>query len=262
MEIPVPDMLDEEGGEPALTSPQRSVDPAGFVAARDLVERLRTAVDRPELWLMFVRTAQGYMQSEIADELEMSQAAVSSAMRRVRHRFHRKLIESVAAEISTAEPSIRDRSASDSQRSSERHSPREQSDVWQALGCSHVTTVADAGKLLAAIEECRLRYEDSHRFPALHRPVPGLRRNLLDLILDGPDDMPDEPQMRKVWLENRARVCRDVVAAMKSAVPSFDHRAVTGRRSAAALRELYRLLVVVKESKMISASECPYNAAD
>jgi hypothetical protein len=60
-------------------------------------------------------------------------------------------------------------------------------------------------KVIACIDTCRSYYEHP-RFAQLYRPIPGLPRNRLDIILGGPADTVVGD--RKAWQENGARdVC-------------------------------------------------------
>jgi DNA-directed RNA polymerase specialized sigma24 family protein len=68
-------------------APRPSPDPQVQAVDRTEIERLLSVDMSPKDKIMFIRTAQGFSQKEIADELGMSERAVSSKMRRNRKRI-------------------------------------------------------------------------------------------------------------------------------------------------------------------------------
>jgi hypothetical protein len=66
---------------------------------------------------------------------------------------------------------------------------------------------ADIPAIIDRIDRFRERYENP-RFSQLYRPIPGLLRNRLDVILDGPHDVIIGTP--KTWQENGARVAREL----------------------------------------------------
>lgn len=111
----------------------------------------------------------------------------------------------------------------------------------QAWGVSDIRHVL---KMRRCIDDFRDYYENG-RFSQLYRPIPGLARNRLDIILDGPHDAIIGD--RKTWMENGARVCRDVLKELKKIVPELtrpDGRDST-RDAQKQLCRLYRNLRII-----------------
>jgi hypothetical protein len=79
----------------------------------------------------------------------------------------------------------------------------------------------------------------------LHRPIPGLIRNRLDVILDGPHDV--TIGTAKTWQENGARVARELRTELQKYFPdvtrpdNFDKKT----RSVKALTGFYRDLKII-----------------
>jgi hypothetical protein len=128
---------------------------------------------------------------------------------------------------------------------------RPQPGITNHLACS--TTVLQAkvlswgipldavSKARQLIDSCRKNYNNT-RFPALYRPINGQNLNRLDILLE-------EPELtapgHKKWMENGARVTRDVMKKLSLEFPDLcrpDGRGKT-KNAQLALRELYRALV-------------------
>lgn len=75
--------------------------------------------------------------------------------------------------------------------------------LWSDVQAWGVDDIRDVPKLLKCIDGFRNHYE-SERFSQLYRPIHGLPRNRLDIILDGPHDVIIGDS--KTWTENGARV--------------------------------------------------------
>jgi hypothetical protein len=117
--------------------------------------------------------------------------------------------------------------------------------LWRDVQAWGVTEIHDVPRLRKRIDDCRDHYE-SGRFSQLYRPISEVPRNRLDIILDGPDDQ--VVGNRKTWMENGARVCRNVVKELNELVPGL---ARPGRRSNTKdaqkqLRRLYRNLRIIE----------------
>jgi hypothetical protein len=90
--------------------------------------------------------------------------------------------------------------------------------LWCDVQAWGVTDMQHVPKLRRCIDDFRNHYENE-RFSQLHRPIPGLARNRLDIILDGPHDVVIGD--RKTWMENGARVCRDMLKELRKIVPGL-----------------------------------------
>jgi hypothetical protein len=90
--------------------------------------------------------------------------------------------------------------------------------LWCDVQIWGVTDMRHVPKLRKCIDDFRNHYENE-RFSQLYRPIPSLARNRLDIILDGPRDAVIGD--RKTWMENGARVCRDVLKELKKIVPKL-----------------------------------------
>jgi RNA polymerase sigma factor (sigma-70 family) len=90
--------------------------------------------------------------------------------------------------------------------------------LWCDVQAWGVDDMQQVPKLRRCIDDFRNHYENE-RFSQLYRPIPGLARNRLDIILDGPHDVVIGG--RKTWMENGARVCRDVLKELKKIVPGL-----------------------------------------
>jgi hypothetical protein len=102
----------------------------------------------------------------------------------------------------------------------------------------------DIQAVLDHIDRFREHYENP-RFSQLYRPIPGLLRNRLDIILDGPHDV--VVGTAKTWQENGARVVREVRSELQKFFPEIarpgdlDNK----RHSVRALTEFYRDLKII-----------------
>jgi hypothetical protein len=117
--------------------------------------------------------------------------------------------------------------------------------IWRDVQAWGVTDIQDVPRLRKCIDDYRDQYE-SMRFSQLYRPISDINRNRLDIILDGPDD--SVVGSRKTWMENGARVCRNVMKELKKIVPEL---ARPGRRdntkdAQKQLRRLYRNLRIIE----------------
>ncbi|HEV7453506.1 MAG TPA: hypothetical protein VGO16_19445 [Pseudonocardiaceae bacterium] len=116
--------------------------------------------------------------------------------------------------------------------------------LWRDVQAWGVTDIRDVPKLRKCIDDFRDHYE-SKRFSQLHRPINDISRNRLDIILDGPDG--EFTGDRKTWMENGARVCRDVEKELKKIVPELTRPG--GRKNTKnaqkLLRRLYRNLRII-----------------
>lgn len=90
--------------------------------------------------------------------------------------------------------------------------------LWRDVQTWGVTDMHTVPKLRRCIDDFRGYYENK-RFTALHRPIKNLERNMLDIILDGPHDVVVGDS--KTWMENGARVWRDVAKELKVIVPGL-----------------------------------------
>lgn len=117
--------------------------------------------------------------------------------------------------------------------------------LWCDIQAWEVADMREVPKLRKCIDDFRDHYE-SKRFPQLYRPIHGLPRNRLDIILDGPHDVVIGDQ--KTWMENGARVWRDVEKELKKIVPDLNRPG--GRDSTKdaqkQLRRLYRNLRIIE----------------
>jgi len=108
-----------------------------------------------------------------------------------------------------------------------------------------VTDIHDVPRLRKCIDDCRDHYESS-RFSQLYRPISEVPRNRLDIILDGPEGQ--VVGNRKTWMENGARVCRNVIKELNKVVPALTR---PGGRKATKdaqkqLRRLYRNVRIIE----------------
>jgi hypothetical protein len=88
-----------------------------------------------------------------------------------------------------------------------------------------------------ALEDRRIEVANNTRAKAIRRPIAGLERTALDLILDG--DWQEYTELKtKTNQENLARAAREAVLAIRAHVPEAA-RPVRG--GGAALRDLHRL---------------------
>ena len=117
--------------------------------------------------------------------------------------------------------------------------------LWRDVQAWGVTDIKDVPKLRKRIDDFRDHYENK-RFSQLYRPIKNLSRNRLDIILDGPHD--GHTGTKKTWMENGARVCRDVENELRKIVPELARPG--GRNSTkdaqAQLRRLYRNLRIIE----------------
>ncbi|WP_226366980.1 hypothetical protein [Pseudonocardia sp. ICBG162] len=114
-------------------------------------------------------------------------------------------------------------------------------------------STTDAAGVLAAINNYRQVIESNPRRAGRHRPIANVRRNRLDLILDGPPEHLKSPEAwqtavganRKAWQEADAEVWRDVYGAIRKLYTGVQHpnRGHTG--AVQGLRELYNDLRIV-----------------
>jgi hypothetical protein len=118
--------------------------------------------------------------------------------------------------------------------------------LWRDIQTWGVRDIQDVPKLRKCIDNFRNHYEDQ-RFSQLYRPIPGFARNRLDIILDGPHDAIIGD--RKTWMENGARVCRDVLKEIKTIVPGLARAAGRDNTKDAQkqLRRFYRNVRILDE---------------
>jgi RNA polymerase sigma factor (sigma-70 family) len=118
----------------------------------------------------------------------------------------------------------------------------------QTWGISEISIVPELRK---CIDSCRHHYEDG-RFRQLHRPISGLSRNRLDIILDGPCDVVVGNQ--KTWMENGARVWRHVEKELRKIDSNFRRPVGDGnkRNAQEQLREFYFTLRTVESYMRLS----------
>ena len=117
--------------------------------------------------------------------------------------------------------------------------------LWRDVQAWGVADLHDVPKLRKCIDDCREHYENS-RFSQLYRPISAIPQNRLDIILDGPDDQ--VIGSRKTWMENGARVCRNVMGELNKITPKLTRPG--GRNntkdSQKQLRRLYRNLRIIE----------------
>jgi hypothetical protein len=103
---------------------------------------------------------------------------------------------------------------------------------------------ADIPAILDHIDRFRDHYEDE-RFSQLHRPIPGLLRNRLDIILDGPHDVIIGTS--KTWQENGARVARELRTELQKFFPGIARPGNLDKKkdSVKALAGFYRDLKII-----------------
>ena len=108
-----------------------------------------------------------------------------------------------------------------------------------------VTDIQDVPRLRKSIDNFRDYYEDK-RFSQLYRPISNNPQNRLDIILDGPDG--EVAGNRTTWMENGARVCRNVVEGLKKVVPELTRPRGRNNTKGAQkeLRRLYRNLRIIE----------------
>lgn len=104
----------------------------------------------------------------------------------------------------------------------------------------------DIPMVLDCINGFRDHYEDE-RFSQLYRPIPGLLRNRLDIILDGPQDV--IIGTAKTWQDNGARVIRELRSELNKLFPGITRPGNADRKkdSVKALIELYRDLRIIEK---------------
>jgi hypothetical protein len=119
--------------------------------------------------------------------------------------------------------------------------------LWRDVQAWGVTDIRDVPKLRKCIDNFRSHYE-SPRFSQLYRPIKSIARNRLDIILDGPDN--EVTGTSKTWMENGARVCRNVENELKRTVPGLARPGGCGNTKDAQkqLRRLYRNLRIIESS--------------
>lgn len=117
--------------------------------------------------------------------------------------------------------------------------------LWCDVQAWGVTDIKDVPKLRKCIDGFREHYE-SKRFSQLYRPFKNIPRNRLDIILDGPSN--GITGTSKTWMENGARVCRDVERELKKIVPELTRPGGRGNTKDAQkqLHRLYRNLRVIE----------------
>jgi hypothetical protein len=117
--------------------------------------------------------------------------------------------------------------------------------LWRDIQAWGVTDIHDVPRLRKCIDDCRAYYESS-RFSQLYRPISEVPRNRLDIILDGPDDQ--VVGNRKTWMENGARICRNVIKELNKLVPQLARPGRGGNTKDAQkqLRRLYRNLRIIE----------------
>lgn len=117
--------------------------------------------------------------------------------------------------------------------------------VWRRVQAWGVSDLADVPRILATIKEVSDYYEtQGERYPALYRPNPKVKRNRLEIVLYGPDDVVGDPT---AYAASGARVWRHVEKQIKSAIPSFARPAGQDNKkhAAKALRALNLDLLVI-----------------
>jgi len=117
--------------------------------------------------------------------------------------------------------------------------------TWRYVQEWGVDDLATISKMLYCIDMCRSYFENPSK-PQLYRPKKTLRRNRLDIILDGPDIVEATKKAQKTWAENGARVWRYVLDRLQEVVPQIRR---PGRSNAPGaqndLRRLYESLKVL-----------------
>ena len=114
--------------------------------------------------------------------------------------------------------------------------------AWAYLRTWNITDPVDVPQLLQRLDWCRLFFENE-RLPQLYRPLRGLDRNRLDLILDGPDDTCGDV---KTWNENGARVWRHVYHELRKLHPQLTRPGNANARGAQKdVRRLYQFLTII-----------------
>lgn len=116
--------------------------------------------------------------------------------------------------------------------------------VWHRVNAWGIHEIAAVPRLLLCITACQHHYEDP-KFSELHRPLPGVNRNRLDIILVGPDPKIDNKAAKKTWQENGARVYRYVDQRLRTVVPSLKCPRANDKQKA--LRQLYRDLLILAD---------------
>lgn len=114
--------------------------------------------------------------------------------------------------------------------------------LWRDVQAWKVTDIRDVPKLRKRIDDFREHYEDK-KFSQLRRPISNISRNRLDIILDGPYNK--VAGNRKTWMENGARVCRDVIEELRKIVPELTRPSNT-KGAQKQLRRLYRNLRIIE----------------
>jgi hypothetical protein len=127
--------------------------------------------------------------------------------------------------------------------------------LWSELNTWGINSVDLARGIKDFIDQRREEYEDP-RFRAMHRPIPGVEMNHLNLILFKPNARPpalphqteDERQAAEtLFVDNGARAVRDLFTDLKTPFPTFTRPASReGRKgSRKDFRRLYNLLRIV-----------------
>jgi hypothetical protein len=117
--------------------------------------------------------------------------------------------------------------------------------LWRDVQAWGVTDIHDVPRLRKCIDDCRDHYESS-RFPQLYRPISEVPRNRLDIILDGPEGQ--VVGNRKTWMENGARVCRNVIKELNKITPALTRPGgcKTTKDAQKQLRRLYRNVRIIE----------------
>lgn len=120
--------------------------------------------------------------------------------------------------------------------------------LWRDVQAWGVNDIRDVPKLRKCIDNLRDHYE-SKRFSQLYRPIANVTRNRLDIILDGPHN--EVNGTRKTWMENGARVCREVEKELKKIVPELTRPGGSNNKKDAQgqLRRLYRDLRIIESAE-------------
>lgn len=114
--------------------------------------------------------------------------------------------------------------------------------TWAYLRKWRLTDPACVPELLQRIHHCRSFYENPVK-SQLFRPIPALKRNRLDIILDGPDEPYGDA---KTWNENGARVWRYVYSQLQAVDPKIMRPGLpTARNAQKDLRRFYLSLKII-----------------
>jgi RNA polymerase sigma factor (sigma-70 family) len=174
--------------------------------------------------LVIENLADGRTYNEIAGDLDISADGVRKIAARARAKVKEEL-----------------KSRSIDQRSDRPVEPDSLRETQARLSRWRITGVEDAVKARAAIERQRSMYEDPRK-TALYRPVPGVAKNQLDIILD---EIPVEPPVdRTRWAANNARVCRALLASVREVLPIVQRPNDRVKGLVRDVQELYRDLKI------------------